>query len=407
MADDTADIPPAYSSGDVWWKAVLLFFGFVLFFCGFIFKDLYGNDKIPLFKLEISDSAESPDLAELDAINQMSWRTANSGWRIRNTDFVVQFFDGPSSVGSEVHMKNARITLLGTDADHNVPAGGVNPGATFGSGSRLMPDGFQGWDSRPLARYSYGGGMALETLLNPPYSTWRYAWNDVHVDDGAAVDLTGFDRAASAFDRVAQFFHLSRQTIQGWQDALGTEDTAWQGQAAGVFYDIILQLGNTYQTYTDTHPLEGYASQIGNELRTARQNIWNALSRLYSTWSSWALWTGNPLRWLHDILLEVTDDIWDNNLVKVRAKADVHGSYGGGYTTTWSNVVSKEGFRTTVNNKNGGSYGDLNSMSTWKAIGEEAVKRWQQSVVDQLGTAGNKALTDVHNAWVNLNKSLL
>src|SRR3569833_4652537 len=118
MADDTADIPPAYSTVDDWWKAVQLLTGYEPPKRGIIFKDLYGNDKIPLFKLEISDSAVSPDLAELDAINQMSWRTANSGWRIRNTDFVVPFFDGPSSEGSEVRMKNARITLLGTDAAH-------------------------------------------------------------------------------------------------------------------------------------------------------------------------------------------------------------------------------------------------------------------------------------------------
>jgi hypothetical protein len=407
MADGTADIPPAYSTGDDWWTAVHLLTGYQPPNRGIVFKDLMGNNQIPLMKLEISDSSVSPDLAELDAINQMSWRTANSGWRIRNTDFVVPFFNGPTGVGSTVKMRNARITLLGTDSDHSVPDGGVDMGATFTeNGSHLMGGDFQGWDSRPLSRYSFGGGMALEALLNPPYSTWRFAWNDIHVEDNAAVDLTGFDRAADAFDRAAAFFHVSRATIQGWEDLLGAEDASWQGQAAGVFWDIIHQLGVTYQNYTDTLPVAGGFSAAGNDLRNAKQGIYNALSNLHSTWHSWALWTGNPLRWLHDILLEVTDDIWDNNLVKVRAVPEYHGGYNSGGSTTWSNQVASDGFRVNALNKNGGNYGDLNDLNTWKNIGEEAVKRWQQSVVDQLGTAGAKALKDVHNAWVGLNKSL-
>jgi hypothetical protein len=406
MADDTADIPPAYSTGDDWWTAVHLLTGYQPPKRGLIFSKLLGNNKIPLMKLEISDWDVSPDLAELSAINAMSWRTQNSGWRIQNTDFIVPFFNGSTSVGSTVNMRKARITLLGTDSDHSVPAGGVDMGATFTeNGSHLMPDGFEGWDSRPLSQYSYGGGMALESLLNPPYSTWRYAWNDIHVDDPAAVDLTGFDRVASAFDRAAQFFHLSRTTIQGWEDELGTEDASWQGQAAGVFWDIIHQLGITYQNYTDTLPLAGVFSKAGNDLRHAKQGVYNALSNLHATWSTWALYTGNPLRWLHDILLEVTDDIWDNNLVKVRAVPEYHGGYYGG-STTWSNKVSKDGFRVNALNRNGGNYGDLNDLNTWKSIGEEAVKRWQQSVVDQLGVAGSKALKDVHNAWAGINTSM-
>ncbi|MFB9831105.1 AAWKG family protein [Actinoallomurus acaciae] len=403
MADDSSqDKAPAFSTGDDWWTAVYTLTGYQPPKRGVIFEQLYGNDDIPLMKIEIHDWDVEPDLAELSAIDAMSWRTQNSGWRIENTDFVVPFFNGPTSKGSTVQMRKARITLLGTYGGE-VPAGGVVMGGEFTEkGSHLMPDGFQGWDSRPLSQYSYGGGMALEQLLYSPNSTWRYAWNNVHVEDDAAVDLTGFDRVANAFDRAAQFFHNSRNTIQGWEDEVGTtEDAAWQGQAAGVFWDIIHQLGNIYQKYTDTLPLQGYSSKAGNDLRTAKQGVYNAMSNLHSTWSTWALYTGNPLRWLHDILLEVTDDIWDNNLVKVSAIP-----YVSEYATTWSNEVSEDGFRTSVNNKNGGSYGDLNDLTTWKNIGEEAIKRWQQSVIDQLGTAGDKAMTAVHNALVDVNKTL-
>ncbi|MCW2947876.1 MAG: hypothetical protein JWR24_4593, partial [Actinoallomurus sp.] len=408
MTDTSNDKAPAYSSNDTWSDAVSLLTGYKVPPRGSVFKDkLYGNDDIPLMKLEISDWDVEPDLAELDAINAMSWRTQNSGWRIENTDFVVPFFNGPSSVGSTVHMKKARITLLGTDANHDVPAGGVDPGGTFGAGSSLMPDGFKGWDSTYLSSYSYGGGMALEALLNEPYSTFDFSWgNSSPVDVMQAVDLTGFDRVASAYDRAARFFYLSRATIQNWEDELGAEDAAWRGQAAGVFWDIIHQLGVTYQNYSDTLPLEFVFSKAGDELRRAKQGINNAISALHGTWSTWALYEGNPLRWLHDILLEVTDEIWDNNLVKVRAKADSYGGYYGG-STTWSNVVAKDGFTTTVNRKNGGGpYGDLNNMTTWKAIGDEAISRWQESVKDTLGTGGSKALDAVHNSWIDLTKTL-
>jgi hypothetical protein len=142
----------------------------------------------------------------------------------------------------------------------------------------------------------------------------------VVVDDANAIDLTGFDRVASAFDRAAAFFHTSRATIQGWEDELGSEAAAWRGQAAGVFWDIVHQLGTTYQNYTDTLPVTGTgASKIGDELRQVRLDVYNALSRLHSTWNTWEIgFFSNPLRVLHDVLLDVTNDIWYNNITKVR-----------------------------------------------------------------------------------------
>jgi hypothetical protein len=408
MADDsTTDKAPAYSAGDDWWTAVYKLTGYQPPKRGLIFEKLYGNNDIPLMKVEISDWNVEPDLAELSAVEAMSWRTQNSGWRIENTDFIVPFFNGPTSKGSTVDMRKARISLLGTTGT-DVPVGGVETGGTFTEkNGNLMANvaNFTGWDSRPLAQYSYGGGRALEQLLyGPHHSTWRYAWNDIHVDDAAAVDLTGFDRVANAFDRAAQFFHHSRNTIQDWENGVGTtEDAAWQGQAAGVFWDIIHQLGNIYQKYTDTLPLQGYNSKAGHELRTAKQGFHDALNDLYSTWSTWALYTGNPLRWLHDILLEVTDDIWEYNLILVSAVPD----YGYEGSVSWSNEVSEDGFRTNaLNKRTKDSYGDLNDLTTWKNIGDEAIKRWQQCVIDQLGNAGNKAMTAVHNAFVGLDKTL-
>jgi hypothetical protein len=401
MADDGSN-----ASGDDWWDAVSKLTGYEPEARDKLFDpSLLGNNKIPLMKLEIDNYDVEPEDAELAAINDLGqWRMQNSGWRVQNTDFVVPFYSGDTGVGSIVTMRRARITLLGTTGvnEEYGPNGGVNMGATFTEhGSKLMGDNFGGWDSRPLARYSFGGGMALNALLNDPYSTWRFNWNDKQVGDDNAIDLTGFDRVAKAFDRVAQFFHTSRATIQGWEDELGNEETAaWRGQAAGVFWDIVHQLGVMYQGYTDTLPTVNGASKVGDELRQVRLDIYNALSRLHSTWNTWSLgFFSNPLRVLHDVLLEVTDDLWYNNITKVRT----HWYYteGGSYT---ENKVEYDGFRTSAHDKNGNVYGDMNSMDTWHAIGAEAVKRWQKGVDDNLGKAGHQALVDVHNSWVDVSK---
>ena len=400
MAD--GDKAPASSDNDKWFDAIHLLTGFLPPARGTVFNDLYGNDDIPLMKVEIHNSTATPSNAELDAINDLSWRTQNSGWRIQNTDFTVPFYSGMSGavgslpVGSEVQMRKARITLLGTDNAHDVPAGGVDMGGKFGAGAALMDSGFKGWDSTPLANYSYGGGLALEQLLNAPYTTHGWGMNGRNVADADVVDVNTFERAAEAFDRASLFFFNSRQTIQNWENQLGQEDAAWRGKAAGVFWDMIHQLGINYQNYSDAIPLTFFQSQVGFDLRMAKDSFVNAIRNLHSTWSTWALYTGNPLRWLHDILLEVTDDIWYNNITKVRYKYDYYSEYDAGHQE-----VEYDGFRGNVP-----AYGNLDDLSTWKAIGEEAIKRWQKSVQDVLEPAGKQALIDINNAFVDIPESL-
>ena len=56
------------------------------------------------------------DVERVEAVDDMSWRSENSGWRIENTDFVVPFYSGKhgpiggAEVGTKVVMKKARIT---------------------------------------------------------------------------------------------------------------------------------------------------------------------------------------------------------------------------------------------------------------------------------------------------------
>ncbi|WP_343884495.1 AAWKG family protein, partial [Actinoallomurus spadix] len=420
-----ADVP----APDKWNSTIFLLTGYQLPKRDEIFNKLYGNDNTPLMKFEINAEGTAPSDTIAQAVQDTTWLRQNSGWRIENTDIVVPFYgktDGSANsklpVGTEVKMYRARITLLGTDADHSMPAGmtgAADPGATFGSSSSPLMDGakngdgsaFSGWDSRPVSQYSYGGGLALEQLLNKPYSTQDFAWNGIRVEDANAVDLAGFDRAALAFNRAANFFRFARQTIQQWQTALGTEDASWRGEAAGVFYDLIQKLGLTYQGYTDALPTGGPGiSKVAIELEAAKQAYINAITNLHAAWHNWALYMGNPLRWLVDLLADITYNIWRTNIATVR----YHIEYYGGNSQSDQTQHKDEKLKTATADWSGDAvtsdgkmnFGPLNDKSTWRKIGEEAVARWKNSVKENLDTAAEDAMTYIRNAWVSVPKSL-
>ncbi|MFI1829721.1 AAWKG family protein [Streptomyces sp. NPDC020412] len=390
---------PADSVDDYWHTAVQVLTGYVMPKRELLFGSLVGNDKIPLMRVEFSDHDGEPSNAVLDAVNDLSWRSENSGWRVENTDFVVPFYSGKSGpiaeapTGTKVKMKKARITLLGTAGTDDAPAGGVVLGGEFKSG--LGKD-FQGqskdttWSNKALAQYSYGGGKALEQLLNYG-STLHFSWNDLPVKDADAVDLESFARNAQAFDRVAQFFAARTRELKDWEFDLGKQEAAWKGQAAGVFKDLIHALVRTYESYSEQFPVSGTVnSTYGNDLRRFQRDVKNAADKLHGKWDTWQLLTGNPLRWLHDVLLDVTDHIWHNNIKKVRFKA----TYGArGMSTGGYHYVKYDGFSGAVS-----PYGMLEEKETWKKIGEEAIRRWQKSVQDVLSAAGKQALIDVENS---------
>ncbi|GHE24041.1 AAWKG family protein [Streptomyces capillispiralis] len=396
MADNV--VFPADSVDDYWHTAVKVLTGYTMPARETLFGRLLGNDSIPLMRVEFSDYDGYPPDAIVDAVDQLEWRQQNSGWRVENTDFVVPFYSGKkgaigdAGVNTEVKMKKARVTLLGTTS-LDVPAGGVVMGSEFRSG--LGRD-FQGqskdtvWSNKALAQYSYGGGEALNHLLATG-NTRGFSWNDLPVTDADVVDLRSFDMNAEAFDRVAQFFQQRARDLKDWEFDLGKQDASWKGQAAGVFRDLVHALARNYDAYSEQFPASGSAGSVhGNDLRAFRREVQGAAQRLWSSWNTWQLYMGNPLRWLHDVLLEVTDEVWYHNITKVRFK-HFHNprGVGGGY-----HYVKSPGFY-------GGAraFGPLEQKETWKKIGEEAIRRWQKSVKDVLATAGRQALIDIENAF--------
>ncbi|MET8535075.1 AAWKG family protein, partial [Streptomyces sp. NPDC005065] len=389
---------PADSTDDDWQLAVKLLTGYEMPLRDSLFDKLLGNQKIPLMKIEFSDYNGVPSNAVLEAIDDMNWRVQNSGWRIENTDFVVPFFSGKhgpitsASVGTKVVMKKARVTLIGTRGS-DAPHGGWGEGGDIVSSMDKPFDDLaahQTWNDQALHQYSYGGGKALEALLGTQQSTIDFVFNGLPVERKNAVSLKSFQDAAQAFDRAASFFSQRHADLSDWEFDLGAEETSWKGQAAGVFRDLIHGINRNYREYnlqlpTLRLPMVGQLSQYGTELRNFETALQNASQNLYNAWDTWQLYEGNPLRWLHDVLLDVTDYMWYHNLTKVRYKRS---------SRSGDHKVNFEGF-------SGGykDWGALEDKATWKRIGEEAIRKWQESVKNELGKVGRQALIDIQNSW--------
>ncbi|MFG2196430.1 AAWKG family protein [Streptomyces sp. NPDC048639] len=396
--------PLADSVGDYWHLAVKLLTGYHMPFRDRVFDSLIGNAGIPLMSVEISDHDGEPHNAVLDAAKELeAWQSRNSGSRIENTEIVVPFYsgcEGPvESVppGTQVAMKTARITLLGTSDSHEVPRDGSVGSSTDIRGAAGRdpdrPDAGPTWSSGSLAQYSHGGGKALERLLGTG-NTRGFSWSGTTVDPLDAVSLDSFTKAADAIDRAARFFRERHRDLDTWEFEPGTDDAARRGDAAAEFRELVHGLHRTYRRYSEDLPMAGVVdSRYGNDLRRFRDDLRAAAAVLYDSWSVWQEFSGNPLRWLHDLLMEVTQNVWLHNIAKVRYDGGVEGRDSPLGLMTGSHKVASEGFH-------GGdpSYGALEDPATWKRIGTTAVDRWRKSADEQLGRAGMRALRHVRHS---------
>ncbi|GGZ70689.1 AAWKG family protein [Streptomyces subrutilus] len=398
------NIKPLTSDNDAWHQAIKLFTGYDAPQRHTLFDKLVGNGGIPQMKVEVTKQSRV-DYADP---NDFNWRVENAGWRIENTDFVIPFYltggDNPSS-GDQVSMYKARITLLGNQGD-GPPAGGVVEGGEFKSqyDNHLGLTGDAAvWTTQPLTQYSYGTGRALEALLFDKDGTHGFHWNGKNVNNDQAVTLASFDTAAAAFDRVAQFFVDRRTEVEEWERRVGTEkNEAWLGQAAAVFWNLVHIIGKQYDGYAkDMRPAGVTGSKQGNELRQAKTDFRNAASTLQRSWARWEYMEGNPLRWLHDLLVEITDHVWERNIKMITYK--VHANRYGSSVT----YHTTSGFdQTATRFGKSDNFGQLDDLDTWKKVGERAIQLWQASVIESLEGPANEALRLVHNSWSTKNFDL-
>ncbi|MEU1800359.1 AAWKG family protein, partial [Streptomyces sp. NPDC019937] len=390
---------------DYWWKAVKLFTGYEAPARNTLFDQIVGNAGIKQMKVEITKQGS---VETIDA-NDFNWMVENAGWDIQNTDFVIPFY---TYSGGDVDYYKARFTLLGAKIADGKPVGGEVVGgegkSRYGKeleGGHFKPsDNGTVWNTFDLTSYSYGTGKALKALLEEPNGTLGFSWGGkppIPLDKG--VRLASFDMAGDAFDRVAKFFWDSNATMTEWQNKVGKdENDAWKGQAAGVFWDLIHELGRRYGHYADDMEAVGSVSKQGKALRQAGTDLRTQAQKIYNKWDYWNVAMGNPLRWLVDLLSDIATETWKWNLTQVDADYQYsYSAYGG--TGYWDYSTTSDFTQNAWDNGKGDrakrSYGDMKELSTWKEVGDQAIADWEASVKTNLIDPAEQALKDLATAW--------
>jgi hypothetical protein len=400
-------VHPAHSNDDYWHQAVRLFTGYELPLRQDVFDDLVGNEGIPLMQVEISEMASPSPAEDLYVItDNLYWRANNSGSSIEDMNIVVPFYfpengsrEWSQPPRTRVKLMQAAIRLLGSRSTDAPPGYGYFEGGGF-QGEK--PGGGEPgqWSDLKLSQYSYGGGLAMEALLWG-HTTANFEWNGIHVAIENAVDYNSFDRAADAFTRAAIFFENQTKELERWQKRFGNEDAAWKGQAAGVFMDLITKLNKMYEEFSSDMPRAGaVGSRHAEKLKNARANFVDAVSELKLVWNDWQFWRGNPLRYLHDILLNLTEHIWNTNIKPVSLEYESKTNIGHSYS-----YIDLENPNTVVGSDDGEfvnghpDYGQYMDLQTWKRVGEKAIADWQDNLERELGEAAKTAIMKVKDSF--------
>ncbi|MEU0618049.1 AAWKG family protein [Streptomyces albogriseolus] len=407
---------PEDNNDDYWKKAVDLLTGYVLPERKTLFDTLKGNDGIPMIHVRVEDEG-GPGYS--------SGFLSSGGWGTHNTNYTIPYYqpagnDTSVSEGSYLYRYRVYITFLATPAA--APPSGEDVIAKFEKTSKVLMDkggsNSEGekldWDTSALVQYIYGSKAALDQLTMWPYSTHGFENRGIKVGDGTYVDLLTFTKTAQAFDRVVKFFEDSAVTIGAWDtENIGEGSDSWDGTSAAVFKALIHKLARNYEGYADQIDGKGsegsavtidtvtVSSEPARALAAAQSVVLEQAQNLRDAWVAWRA-ESNPQRWLYDMLQDARFNLIDNQFANTDFETV---SSGSGPYTTWHNyVVSTAGFRNeiVIGEK---SYGRPSDMTTWKAIAEEAVRRWEQSVQDWLSTKGAEAIVAVNKAFKEAEKA--
>ncbi|MET9152619.1 AAWKG family protein [Streptomyces griseoflavus] len=407
---------PEDNNDDYWKKAVDLLTGYVLPERKTLFDTLKGNDDIPMIHVRVEDEG-GPGYS--------SGFLSSGGWGTHNTNYTIPYYQPAGngtdvSEGSYLYRYRVYITFLATPAA--APPSGEDVIAKFEKTSKVLMDkggsNSEGekldWDTSALVQYVYGSKAALDQLTMWPYSTHGFDNRGITVGDGTYVDLLTFTKTAQAFDRVVKFFEDSAVTIGKWDtENIGEGSDSWDGTSAAVFKELIHKLARNYEGYADQldgKGTEGSAvtidtvtvrSEPARALAAAQGVVLEQAQNLRDAWVAWRA-ESNPQRWLYDMLQDARFNLIDNQFDKT--DFDTVSSGSGPYTTWHNYVVSTAGFRNEIV-VGGKPYGKPSDMTTWKAIADEAVRRWEQSVQDWLSTKGAEAIVAINKAFKEAEKA--
>ncbi|MEU0653033.1 AAWKG family protein [Streptomyces albogriseolus] len=407
---------PEDNNDDYWKKAVDLLTGYVLPERKTLFDTLKGNDGIPMIHVRVEDEG-GPGYS--------SGFLSSGGWGTHNTNYTIPYYqpagnDTSVSEGSYLYRYRVYITFLATPAA--APPSGEDVIAKFEKTSKVLMDkggsNSEGekldWDTSALVQYVYGSKAALDQLTMWPYSTHGFENRGIKVGDATYVDLLTFTKTAQAFDRVVKFFEDSAVTIGTWDtENIGEGSDSWDGTSAAVFKALIHKLARNYEGYADQIDGKGtegsavtidtvtVSSEPARALAAAQSVVLEQAQNLRDAWVAWRA-ESNPQRWLYDMLQDARFNLIENQFEKT--DFDTVSSGSGPYTSWHNYVVSTAGFRNeiVIGEK---SYGRPSDMTTWKAIAEEAVRRWEQSVQDWLSTKGAEAIVAVNKAFKEAEKA--
>ncbi|MDW4906222.1 AAWKG family protein, partial [Streptomyces sp. ADMS] len=392
------------NNDDNWKIAVGMLTGYDLGDRAKVFDSLKGNDGIPLMHVRL-DRVGGPEY--------VSGFVSSGGWQRHNTDFIIPFYRShhnpdDSDEGTLLSSYRAHITLLGTvgkapPSGDDVIGGGERTSKVLKDKGGWNKEGEAvKWDNALLSRYVHGSVAALRQLTTF-YNTHGFSHSGHAVPDDSYVDLVSFTDTAKSFDRAVKFFQESSATIEKWDNGkIGEGSQSWDGTSAAVFKELIHKLARNYEGYADqinkgdadgaSETIDGQIVNSGpaQALAAAQWELYNQAQILESKWQVWKA-TSNPQRWLYDML---QDARWTLTNTQYN-ETDIQTISSG---RTYRNVVvAKAGFQNTISIY-GQSYGPPSDMETWKKIGAEAVRRWDQSVKDWLAAAGSDAINAIERA---------
>ncbi|MFC8565881.1 AAWKG family protein, partial [Streptomyces sp. NPDC057245] len=379
MADE--EQVPLDKDKDSWGRAVGYFTGYKMPDIGDVFEDLKGNDKtVPLMSVEFEDVELTTDNAlEVFYDEDLDWVGDNIG-RVVDKDIVIPFY---KEDGDKVIAKRVKIKMLGDSGEH-LPRGGAGEG------------------TEALNQYAYGSGFALEELVNNS-TTKDFSWGGAAVPDSAPVDLTSFKTTALAFDRFQSFVYKRKAELEEWEQLFGkVENDKWRGQAAGVWWELVHLLVNRYERlYEDVQGTHGGSKQ-GEKILDAAEVLRSEAESMRTAWSTWTLYDSNPLNHLNLLLGEIMVHLGNKNLFSVSMpdkSGDLDLDGDGSNRNTVHDLQTDPEFSDQAYDLAGHYYGPLDSVDTWKNIGQEAIYKWWNAVRERLGTVADESLRNVRNAW--------
>ncbi|MYV51684.1 AAWKG family protein, partial [Streptomyces sp. SID3212] len=411
MAESEAS--PKDNNDDDWAMAVKKLTGYEVGPRAMLFEKMKGNDEIPLMHVRLDHAGSYYE----------SGFAGSGGWHTKNTDYTIPFYRSyhdadKTSPGTKLDRYRAYITILATVGD--APPSGMDVIGSFEYTSKVLKDegGWNkdgkavSWDTTKLAQYIHGTRAALMEIATSPYSSHGFSHSGIDVTDSLYVDLGSFSDTARAFDRVVTFFKNSAAAVGKWDNEdIGEGSKSWDGTSAAIFKALIHKLARNYEGYADQIAGEEGAesttyvtiegdpvfSEPARALADAQWTLYQQAMNLVAAWDAWRP-ESSPQQHLYDLLQEARMDILDNQFGKIDFQPSTNR-----YDYS-SNIVAGEGFSGVIT-IDGQPYGAPTEMTTWKKIGEEAVRRWEQSVKNWLGPAGSEAILAIDNAFTAAEKA--